>query len=87
MQDDKPITGEQIRAARGALNWSVRELADHSGVATATIVRYELEAGVPKSRKDNLGFLKRCFETAGIEFIGTPDDGPGIRIRTASSKP
>ena len=84
MQEDKLITGEQIRAARGALNWSVRELADHSGVATATIVRYELEAGVPKSRKDNLGLLKRCFESAGIEFIGTPDDAPGIRIHRAS---
>jgi hypothetical protein len=23
------------------------------------------------------------LEAAGIEFIGTPDDGPGIRIRPA----
>ena len=85
MQEDKPITGEQIRAARGALNWSVRELAHHSGVATATIVRYELEAGVPKSRKDNLAVLRQTLEAAGIEFIGTPDDAPGIRIHGGGS--
>lgn len=85
MQEDKPITGEQIRAARGALNWSVRELADHSGVATATIARYELEVGVPKSRKNNLTLLRQTLESAGIEFIGTPDDAPGIRIHGGRS--
>lgn len=84
MQDDKPITGDQIRAARGALNWSVRELSEQSGVATATIVRYELEAGVPKSRKDNLSVLRQTLEAAGIEFIATPDGAPGILIHRAS---
>lgn len=24
--------------------------------------------------------LKATLEAAGVEFIGTPDDGPGIRI-------
>ena len=83
MQEDKLVTGDQIRAARGALNWSVRELAARSGVATATIVRYETEVGVPKSRKDNLAMLKTALEAAGIEFIGTPEDAPGIRIHSA----
>jgi hypothetical protein len=27
--------------------------------------------------------IKMALEAAGIEFIGTPDDGPGIRIRPA----
>ena len=80
MQEDKQVTGDQIRAARGALNWSVRELAARSGVATATIVRYEAEIGVPKSRKKNLEILRQTLEAAGIEFIGSPDDRPGIRI-------
>ena len=74
------LTGEQIRAARGALNWSVQELANRTGVGTATIVRYEMVSGVPKTRKGNLEIIKRAFESAGIEFIGTPDDAPGIRI-------
>jgi hypothetical protein len=25
--------------------------------------------------------IKMALEAAGIEFIGTPDDGPGIRVR------
>jgi hypothetical protein len=24
--------------------------------------------------------IKNALESAGIEFIGTPDDGPGIRV-------
>jgi transcriptional regulator with XRE-family HTH domain len=74
------ITGTQIRAARGALNWSVKQLADRAGVGTATIARYEEASCVPKSRKGNLKKLRAVFEAAGIEFIGTPDDRPGIRI-------
>jgi hypothetical protein len=27
--------------------------------------------------------IKMALEAAGIEFIGTPDDGPGIRVRPA----
>jgi hypothetical protein len=27
--------------------------------------------------------IKMALEAAGIEFIGTPDDGPGIRARPA----
>ena len=74
------VTGVQLRAARGALNWSVRSLAEMTGIGTATIVRYESQLGVPRSRKEHLTTLKRTFESAGIEFIGTPDDAPGIRI-------
>jgi transcriptional regulator with XRE-family HTH domain len=73
-------TSEQLRAARSAIGWTVRELAKRSGVGEATIKRYEAVSGVPKSRKGNLEALVRTYEAAGIEFIGTPDDAPGIRI-------
>ena len=74
------ITGYQIRAARGALNWSVGDLAERCGVGTATIVRYETSVGVPATRMGNLKKIQRALEAAGIEFIGSPDDAPGIRI-------
>jgi len=80
------ITGSQIRAARGALGWSVRDLADRTGIGTATIVRYEAAADVPKSRKGHLDTLRRYFEAAGIEFIGSSDDRPGIRISAPRSR-
>ncbi|MBO6768973.1 MAG: helix-turn-helix transcriptional regulator [Erythrobacter sp.] len=74
------LTAQQIKAARGALGWSVQDLADRTGVGTATISRYELAAKVPRSRKDNLQRIRAAFETAGIEFIGSPDNRPGIRM-------
>ena len=79
---DLEITGYQIRAARGALNWSVGDLAEKSGVGTATIVRYESTREVPATRKGNLRKIRNALESAGIEFIGTPDDAPGIRIHS-----
>jgi transcriptional regulator with XRE-family HTH domain len=76
-------TSEQLRAARSAVGWSVREVAKRSGVGEATIKRYEAATGVPKSRKGNLDAIKSAYESAGIEFIGTPEDAPGIRIHLA----
>lgn len=77
---DRRLTAQQLKAARGALGWSVQELAGRTGVGTATISRYELADAVPRSRKDNLEKIRLAFEEAGIEFIGKPDDRPGIRI-------
>jgi transcriptional regulator with XRE-family HTH domain len=74
------LTGIQIRSARGALGWSVQDLADRTGVGTATIVRYEASYGVPPSRKDNLKVIRKTLESAGIEFLGNAEEGPGIRI-------
>ena len=76
------ITGAQIRAARAALNWSASKLAEASGVSQPTVQRFEQTDGIPPSRSSTLNEIKKTLESAGIEFIGTPDDGPGIRIRT-----
>ena len=76
-------TSAQLRAARSALGWPVRELAQRSGVGEATIKRYEAASGIPKSRKGNLRAIMSAYESAGIEFIGKPDDAPGIRIHLA----
>ena len=65
---------------------SALQLSDASGVSVRTIKRMELEAGVPSSTRLNLAAVKSALEDAGIEFIGTPDDGPGIRIRTPIPK-
>lgn len=76
------LTGTQLRAARAVCGWSVREVSDLSGIGTSTIKRYESEDSVPASRKGHLATLKDIFEANGIEFIGTPDDRPGIRVDT-----
>ena len=74
------LTGTQIRIARTALRWSADELASQSGVGSRTIKRIEMEPGLPNSNISTLAKLKAALESAGIEFIGTPEDRPGIRI-------
>jgi len=74
------ISGSQIRCARSALRWTVQELAAQSGVGARTIKRFEAVDGVPPSRSETLLQVKSALESAGIEFIGTPTDRPGIRV-------
>ena len=74
------ITSCQIRAARALINWSARELADKSGMGVATIRRMELAEGVPSSNAQNLELIKKTLETLGVEFIGAPEDRPGVRL-------
>lgn len=73
------ITSAQIRAARGILNWSRKDLAEHSGVSFASMMRLESFEGVPASNFKTLESVKQAFEKAGIEFIGTPEEGAGVR--------
>ena len=76
------IIVEQLRSARAALRWSIEELAEASQVSIRTIKMIEADDGDPKCRPSTLKKLEHTYETAGIKFIGTPDNDPGIRIRT-----
>lgn len=80
------IASDQIRAARNALRWSVDELARRSGVSARTIKRMEAAEGIPNSNAPNIASLRATLEDAGIEFIGTPDDAPGIRIHRVQDR-
>lgn len=74
------ITGLQFRLARLALRLSVEQLSELSKVSTSTIKRIEASSGLPNCTEANSSMLSSTLEAAGIEFIGTPDDRPGIRI-------
>ncbi len=71
------ITGTQIRMARVALRWGVRDLASAAGVGTATITRAEAAAGVPGLNALTLLRVKEALERGGAEF--TPDGA--VRVR------
>ncbi len=75
------ITSDQIRAARALLKWSAEDLANEAGVGIATVRRFELDKGVPSGQVRILGALKATLEAGGIEFIGTPEDRPGVRLK------
>ena len=74
------IISEQIRAARQLLRITADELANLSGVGVATIRRYELMSGVPSGNARSVEAIQQALEKAGVEFIGTPDDRPGVRL-------
>jgi hypothetical protein len=78
-QERHVITGSQIRASRAALRWSAQTLATSAGLGIQTIKRFEAVDGVPPSRTETLSTVKAALEAAGIEFIGSPNDRPGIR--------
>ena len=74
------ISGLQIRMARQALRWTAEELAKQSDITSKTVQRIEAEDGAPRSSVTTLEKIRKAFEAAGIEFIGTPEDRPGVRI-------
>ncbi len=76
------ISSSQIRAARALIRWSALDLAHASGVGVATIRRLELVDGIPSSNVRTIDALQKALEAAGVEFIGAPDDCPGVRLRT-----
>ncbi len=79
------LSSSQLRAARALIRWSAEDLARQSGIGVATIRRLELQEGVPSSNSKTLEALRLALEAAGIEFVGTPVDGPGVRLRTFNS--
>jgi transcriptional regulator with XRE-family HTH domain len=75
------ITSGQIKAGRALVGWTARELAAKAEIGFSTLIRLESEQGVPSSNVRTLEAIKKAFEEAGIEFIGTPESGAGVRWR------
>ena len=73
------ITSDQIRAARALLRWSGRDLAEKTGLGFSTLMRLEVLDGVPSAQAKTLETIQRAFEKAGVEFIGSPEEGAGVR--------
>lgn len=78
------ITSDQIRAAKAMLRWSGDDLANAAGVSLSSIRRVEAAVGVPQGQNmKTVLAIQKALEAAGVEFIGTPDEGPGVRLRQA----
>lgn len=76
------ISTGQVRAARALLRWTAEDLANAAEVGVATIRRMEVLDGVPAGNVKTLVAIQQALEGAGIEFIGNPDDSPGVRLRS-----
>src|SRR5262245_54940154 len=82
------ITPAQIRMARAALGWGVRELAKRARLSPNTVSRIENGGGAVA---ETLQLMQEAFERAGVEFIpGDATKGPGVRLtrseRTSRTK-
>jgi DNA-binding XRE family transcriptional regulator len=65
--------------ARAALDWTVRDLAEATGLHRNTINNIEVGryAGDPKT----LELIEQKLRSAGVEFIDENGGGPGVRLR------
>ena len=73
------ITSGQIKAARALLGISIVDFAKLAGIGFTTLVRLESSDGVPSGNIRTFEAVQKAFEQAGVEFIGTPDKGAGVR--------
>ncbi len=74
------LFAQQIRAARGLLHWSARQLAERAGVNISTIQRMENAEGLVCGNVATLRRIQAAFEDAGVEFIST-GNWAGVRLR------
>jgi transcriptional regulator with XRE-family HTH domain len=79
-----PVTSAQLRMARAALNWTVRDLAQATGLHRNTITNIEIGryAGDPKT----LDIIETVLRKAGVEFLEENGGGPGVRIKKSHKK-
>jgi len=75
------ITTSQIRAARALIRWSANDLSNKAGIGISTIKRLEVMNGVPAINISTMVAIQMALEAAGVEFIGSPDDRPGVRLK------
>jgi transcriptional regulator with XRE-family HTH domain len=61
------IDAAQIRAARGLLGWTIRDLADLTKLTSNGISK--IERGDVTAHRGSLEKIQRAFEDAGVEFL------------------
>ena len=76
------ITSGQIKAARALVGWTARDLAAKAEIGFSTLIRLESADGVPAGNIKTIDAIKKALEEVGIEFIGTPEGGAGVKWRS-----
>jgi transcriptional regulator with XRE-family HTH domain len=78
------VTSAQVRMARAALNWTVRDLAAATGLHRNTISNIEVGryAGDPAT----LYLIKEVLIREGVVFIDENGGGPGVRLRKSGKE-
>jgi hypothetical protein len=77
-------TSAQIRAARGLLNWSTRELAHAANISPTSVKRMEIH-GETSVRRDSLDAIVLAFGEQGVKFTRAPDGTLGVALTSSRS--
>jgi DNA-binding XRE family transcriptional regulator len=67
--------------ARAALDWTVRDLAEATGLHRNTI--NNIEVGRYAGDSKTLELIERALKAAGVQFIEENGGGPGVRLKKA----
>lgn len=78
------ISGRHLRAARGLLGWTQKDLARRGKVALGTLRKMEDSDGRVDARTETLIRVMTALEKAGVEFLN--DDRPGVRLFASSKR-
>ena len=78
------ILGTQVKAARGLLGWTVRDLAHRAVVSLSAVNSLEGGAGPPAISANKLAAIQSVLEAAGIEFLD--GNAPGVRLHPKRRK-
>ncbi|MDI1365811.1 MAG: helix-turn-helix transcriptional regulator [bacterium] len=71
------LTPEASRAARGLLNWSLKDLAEKAGVAFTTISQFENGRPAYGTTADKIA---AAFVAEGVELVATEDRTGAVLI-------
>ena len=75
------LSGAQIRAARGLLDWSRDELAQAAGLSSATVKRMEGQEGTISANHQTVTAVVAAIEAAGVTLIADDEQGAGVRFK------
>ena len=78
------MTSAQVRMARAALNWTVRDLAAATGLHRNTITN--IEVGRYVGDPATLALIKDVLTREGVQFIDENGGGAGVRLRKPRDK-
>jgi len=80
-----PVTGNQIKAARGLAGMNQEELAKAADVGVNTVRNFEgFNESVVRGRLDTMDKLREAFRAAGVDLLEdgqTSIGGLGVRFR------
>lgn len=77
------LTNLQVKMARAALGWGVRDLAKQAGITPPTVTKFENGGNVTV---ETLKKIQAALEEAGITWVPENGGPPGVRQPRQPSK-